>query len=90
MKHMLRTAILIVAAMVSSALILAGLFEVVRNVNLYGKGVADFVVKEEIQALLFHPTQKAIEEFPFLKDTYTDADAVAIFANFETAFFQKI
>jgi hypothetical protein len=89
MKHMLRTAILIVAAMVSSALILAGLFEVVRNVNLYGKGVADFVVKEEIQALLFHPTQKAIEEFPFLKDTYTDADAVAIFANFETAFFQK-
>ena len=55
MNHLLRTAILIVAAMTASALILAGLFGIVRNVNLYGKEVAQFLPTSETRAVVFYP-----------------------------------
>jgi hypothetical protein len=89
MNHLLRTAILIVAAMTASALILAALFGMVWNVNLYGKGPADFVASSDIKAMLFYPSKRAVAQFPLITDTFIDAEAIAIFQNDDTMVFQK-
>ncbi len=89
MHHLLRTAILIVAAMIASALILATLFGLVWNVNLYGKRVVDFLPTQEVRAVIFHPTEKSLNEFPFIEDAPKDLEAVVVFKDFETAFFAR-
>lgn len=89
MNHLLRTAILIVAAMTASALILAGLFGIVRNVNLYGKEGAQFLPTSETRAVVFYPNQRAMQEFPFFEEDYEGAEAIAIFQDFDTALFRK-
>lgn len=89
MNHLLRTAIMIVAAMTASAMILVGLFGMIWNVNLYGKTVADFLPQEGIRAILFYPTKQAIQEFQLLEDSPSSAEAIVIFKNYETVQFTK-
>lgn len=88
MNHSLRTAILIVAAMVASALIVAGLFGAIWNVNLLGKGPADFLPKEGVHAVIFHPTEHSLRQFPFIEEQIpTDTQAIAIFESFDAVIF---
>ena len=72
MPHLLRTAIMIVAAMIGSAIVIAGLILVVGNLTTYGNTPADFLPEDSTVAL-FHGTdqrtmQKWSPHFPVLRE----------------------
>jgi hypothetical protein len=76
MNHLLRTSILIVTAMAGCALIIAALFGVIRSVGVFGRDPADFVPVSEVQAILFHPSERSLKEFSDIKSN--EAEAIVI------------
>ncbi len=89
MQHLLRTAIMIVAAMMGSAILLAGLILAVGSLTTYGSEPADFLSSENTVALLHYPTKEVMqswsEVFPVLASVpFQTGSTIAIVENDET------
>ena len=80
MKHIVRSAVLIVAAMVGSAIVLAVLMEAAKNLSLLSNLPADFLPAEATILLLHQPTDKTTafwSERLTLKDVSQEVEAIA-------------
>jgi hypothetical protein len=86
MPHLIRTAIMIVAAMIGSAIVLAGLILVVGNLTTYGHTPADFLPEDRTVALFHdvdaHTVQKWSAHFPSLAEAvYETGSIIGIIQN---------
>jgi len=83
MLKILRTAIILVSAMVGSAALIAGLIIVVENLTVYGNSPADFLPKEDTIALMHNVDQNMLDSgktyFPSLESIpYIKGSTVAV------------
>ena len=79
MNPHVRTAILIVAAMTASAIVLTMSIGLIRNVTVYSKGPADFLPKDLTHAVLFAPSKTLLQEGAVLQNVHTEeAEAIAL------------
>ena len=91
MPHLIRTAIMIVAAMIGSAIVLAGLILVVGNLTTYGHTPADFLPEDRTVAL-FHDVnkdtvQKWSAHFPALSEAvYETGSLIGIIQNEDSTY----
>lgn len=91
MPHLLRTAIMIVSAMIGSAIVLAGLIVIVGNLTTYGSTPADFLPAEQTVAIFHHANQDTIAKwsphFPALSEVPYETDAIiAVLQNDDSTF----
>lgn len=98
MPHLLRTAVMIVSAMIGSAIVLAGLIVVVGNLTTYGSLPADFLPSEHTVAIFHNANQKTLSKwsshFPVLSEvSYGEEAIIGILQNtdrtYSAAIFQK-
>ncbi|PIR53990.1 hypothetical protein COU75_03095 [Candidatus Peregrinibacteria bacterium CG10_big_fil_rev_8_21_14_0_10_42_8] len=98
MPHLLRTTIMIVSAMIGSAIVLAGLIIVVGNLTTYGSIPADFLPSEHTVAIFHNTNQETLSKwsshFPALSEaSYGEEAIIGIIQNsdstFSAAIFQK-
>lgn len=83
MKSLLQRALIIVAAMVGSGLVLVVLITAAANLTVYGSSPADFLPANQTLLVLHNPQEKDLERwkhhFPVLKDiTYKKNISVAV------------
>ena len=82
MKHLLRTAVLIVAAMVGCALVLVGLYFLIGNLTILGNTPAHFLPSMQTESILHSPNAHQLEiwseVFTELEDLEDQNDAIAI------------
>lgn len=80
MPHLLRTAIMIVSAMIGSAMVLASLIVIVGNVTIYGSIPADFLPSEQTVAIFHKANQDTIAQwsshFPALSEVPYGTEAI--------------